>query len=128
MNHQHDAVLAAIRKKKLVAILRGVPEEKLDGVVDALIRGGIRILEFTFDHTSEADVQKNAEKIHHTVEVYGDQVLVGCGTALTIDEVEATCQAGGCLVITPNTNEAVIHRTRELGMVAMPGALTPKRS
>ena len=44
MNHQHDAVLAAIRKKKLVAILRGVPEEKLDGVVDALIRGGIRIL------------------------------------------------------------------------------------
>ena len=125
MNHQHDAVLAAIRKKKLVAILRGVPEEKLDGVVDALIRGGIRILEFTFDHTSEADVQKNAEKIHHTVEVYGDQVLVGCGTALTIDEVEATCQAGGCLVITPNTNEAVIHRTRELGMVAMPGALTP---
>lgn len=125
MNHQHDAVLDAIQKEKLVAILRGVPEEKLDGVVDALIRGGVRILEFTFDHTSEADIQKNAEKICHTVEVYGDQVLVGCGTVLTIDEVEATCQAGGCLVITPNTNEAVIRRARELGMVAMPGALTP---
>ena len=44
MNHQHDAVLDAIQKEKLVAILRGVPEEKLDGVVDALIRGCVRIL------------------------------------------------------------------------------------
>ena len=65
MNHQHDAVLDTIQKEKLVAILRGVPEEKLDGVVDALIRGGVRILEFTFDHTSEAGIQKNAEKIRH---------------------------------------------------------------
>lgn len=121
----HDVVLAEIQREKLVAILRGVPGDKLDGVVEALIRGGVRILELTFDHAGEADVEKNAEKIRHTVETYGHQIRVGCGTALSVAEVEATRQAGGCLVITPNTNVNVIRCARELDMVAMPGALTP---
>ena len=40
-------------------------------------------------------------------------------------EVEAACDAGACLVISPNVDLGVIRRTRQLGMVSMPGALTP---
>ena len=40
----HDEVLARIGQEKLVAILRGVPMERVDGVVGALVRGGVRIL------------------------------------------------------------------------------------
>lgn len=120
----HDEALALIRREKLVAILRGVPMDKLDGVVSALIDGGVRILEFTFDHDSPEDICRNAEKIRYTAEHYGDQVLVGCGTALSVREAEACHEAGGCLVITPAVNPDVIRRTRELGMVSMPGALT----
>ena len=121
----HHEALTQIRAAKLVAILRHVPADKLDGVVEALIAGGVRVLEFTFDHDSAECVKENAEKIRHTAEKYGDRVLVGCGTALTVQEVEAACDAGACLVISPNVDYGVIRRTRQLGMVSMPGALTP---
>lgn len=125
MKYGHDETLSVIRKKRLVAILRGVPMERLEGVVGALVRGGVRILEFTFDHDKPERVQENAAKIHRAVELYGDSVLVGCGTALTVQDVEAACDAGACLVISPNVDLGVIRRTRQLGMVSMPGALTP---
>lgn len=121
----HHDVLETIKREKLVAILRGVPMERLEGVVGALVRGGVRILEFTFDHDKPERVQENAAKIHRAVELYGDSVLVGCGTALTVQDVEAACDAGACLVISPNVDLGVIRRTRQLGMVSMPGALTP---
>ena len=121
----HHEALTRIKAAKLVAILRHVPTEKLDGVVEALMAGGVRVLEFTFDHDRADCVKENAEKIRHTVEKYGDRVLVGCGTALTVQEVEAAGDAGACLVISPNVDYGVIRRTRQLGMVSMPGALTP---
>ena len=79
----HEEILSRIREEKLVAILRGVPMERIEGVVGALVRGGVRILEFTFDHDEPDCVAANAAKIRRTVERFGDQVLVGCGTALT---------------------------------------------
>lgn len=121
----HEEVLARIGKEKLVAILRGVPMDRIEGVVGALVAGGVRILEFTFDHDHADCVKENAAKIRRTVEKFGDQVLVGCGTALTVQEVEAAHDAGACLVISPNVDMAVIKRTKQLGMVSMPGALTP---
>lgn len=46
----HHEALTQIKAAKLVAILRHVPADKLDGVVEALIASGVRVLEFTFDH------------------------------------------------------------------------------
>ena len=125
MNITHSEALARIKQEKLVAILRGVPMDRIDGVVGALVRGGVRVLEFTFDHDQPDYLAANAAKIRHTVEKFGDQVLVGCGTAITVEEVEAAHDAGACLVISPNVDMAVIRRTKQLDMVSMPGALTP---
>ena len=121
----HHEALTRIKAAKLVAILRHVPTEKLDGVVEALMAGGVRVLEFTFDHDRADCVKENAEKIRHTVEKYGDRVLVGCGTALTVQEVEASVEAGGQIVISPNVDVSVIAKTKALGAISMPGALTP---
>ena len=121
----HQEALEAVRSARLVAILRGVPMERLEGVVSALVRGGVRVLEFTFDHDRAACVQENAEKIRRAVALYGKNVLVGCGTALSVQEVEAAYEAGARLVISPHVDLAVIRRTRQLGMVSIPGALTP---
>ena len=121
----HDEALSVIQRKRLVAILRGVPMERVDGVVAALLEGGVRVLEFTFDHGRAGAIADNQEKIRHVVSAYGDQVVVGCGTALSVEEVEAAHAAGACLTITPNVNPDVIRRSRELGMVTMPGALSP---
>ena len=125
MAFSHDEALALIKKTRLVAILRGVPMDRVPGVVSALVKGGVRVLEFTFDHSGPDAVVENTEKIRYAVQRYGSEVAVGCGTALTCGEVEAAQAAGGCLAITPNVNPEVIARARELGMVAMPGALTP---
>ena len=125
MTWTHDEALALVRRTKLVAILRGVPMERVPGVVRALVDGGVRVLEFTFDHGAPDCIARNAEKIRWCAQEYGDRVAVGCGTALSVEEVEAAKEAGACLVITPNVNPEVIARARALDMVAMPGALTP---
>lgn len=125
MNLSHDEILAQIKKERLVAILRGVSMEQIPGVVEALVRGGIRILEFTFDHGEENYLEVNAEKIRYASQNYGDQIIVGCGTATCIEDVDTAYYAGASLVISPNVSKVVIEKTRALGMVSMPGALTP---
>jgi len=121
----HTDVLSVMKKEKLVAILRGVAYEKLDKVVSALVEGGVRVLEFTYDHDEENCIEETCRKIRRTQELFGDRLIVGCGTTLTVQEVEAAHEAGASLVISPNVDRKVIQRTRELQMVSMPGALTP---
>ena len=50
---------------------------------------------------------------------------VGAGTVLNVSQVEAAHSAGAEFVVSPNTNAAVIKRTKELGMLSIPGAMTP---
>ena len=121
----HDITLKTIRETRLVAILRGIPMDRVDGVVQALISGGIKVLEFTFDHGTPEFIKDNAARISHTLSQYGNRVIVGCGTALTTEEVAAAHDAGASLAITPNVNPDVIQCARKLDMVAMPGAMTP---
>ena len=122
---QHDRSLALLKQTRLVAILRGVRNEIAVDVAAALYEGGVRALEFTFDHDDPDCVARNCERIHAVRSRFPDDLLVGCGTALTVQDVEAACDAGACLVISPNVDLGVIRRTRQLGMVSMPGALTP---
>lgn len=125
MRHSHDEALEVIRRERLVAILRNVPTERLDGVVSALIAGGVRVLEFTFDHNRPDYLKENSAKIRQAVERFGSRVIVGCGTALSVQEVEAAHEAGAELVISPDVRPDVIRAARRLDMVSMPGALTP---
>lgn len=121
----HHEAVETVKKEKLVAILRRVPREKLLRVVESLRAGGVRVLECTFDHDQPGYVEDNCEKIAAIARAYGDELLVGCGTALSAAEVEAAVSAGAHLVISPSTDLSVVERTRALGAVSMPGALTP---
>ena len=53
------------------------------------------------------------------------KALVGAGTVLTPDQVDAVQQAGGQLIISPNSNLSVIARSAEAGLISMPGYFTP---
>lgn len=121
----HDQAVGLLKQEKLVAILRRVPQDKLMRVVDALIAGGVRVLECTFDHDLPGYIEDNCGKITAVRRAYGDALLVGCGTAMSVQEAEAAIDAGAQLVISPHTDPAVIERTWALGAVSMPGALTP---
>jgi len=56
---------------------------------------------------------------------FTDRMYMGAGTVITQKQVELTKSAGGGFVISPDTYNSVINKTRELEMVSIPGALTP---
>ena len=114
-----------IDKEKVIAIVRGVSREKCLKVADALYEGGVRLMEVPFNPEDSSSDEETADCIATIVGKYAGRMLVGAGTVLTVKQVELTAQAGGSYTIAPNTNADVIRRTVELGMVAMPGAMTP---
>lgn len=121
----YQQALSTIHKHKVIAILRGVPLGDTVDVARALYQGGIRVLEYTFDHDLPDCVEKTTEQVRRVCAAFGDQLVVGCGTVLTTQEVQAAYDAGARLIISPNTDERVIRLSRELGAVSMPGAMTP---
>ena len=120
-----EQALSLLKETKLVAILRGIPVKQATDIATALYDGGVRVLEFTFDHDDPDCVAHNCQRIRAVKKSFGDEMVVGCGTALTVQEVEASVEAGGQIVISPNVDVSVIAKTKALGAISMPGALTP---
>ncbi len=118
-------IIEAIEKEKIIVIVRGVERKKLLPLCKAMYDGGIRLLEVTFDASGKISDEDTAENIRLLSEAFADKMYIGTGTVLTTKQVELTKNAGGSFIISPNTNAEVIKKTRELGMVSMPGALTP---
>jgi 2-dehydro-3-deoxyphosphogalactonate aldolase len=106
----------------LVAILRGVTPERIAGVAAALFESGIRAIE----------VPLNSPEPFKSIEIlaraYGERCLTGAGTVLEPADVDRVVAAGGKLLVTPNTNPAVIARGVEKKMVVMPGFYTPSEA
>jgi 2-dehydro-3-deoxyphosphogluconate aldolase/(4S)-4-hydroxy-2-oxoglutarate aldolase len=118
-------VIEAIENNKIIAILRGIESDKLIPLAEAMYNGGIRLLEITFSADKNESDEKTAKNIEKLVSHFGDRMHIGAGTVLTEGQAELVKLAGGKFIISPDTNTAVIKKTRELGLVSIPGALTP---
>ncbi|HEX8406171.1 MAG TPA: 2-dehydro-3-deoxy-6-phosphogalactonate aldolase [Duganella sp.] len=103
----------------LVAILRGLqPAEAVD-VAQALFGAGFRALEVPLNRPGALDC------IAAVVKLNLPDTLVGGGTMLSVEHVDAVHEAGGRLLVSPNCNPAVIRRAADLGMYCAPGVATP---
>ncbi len=120
-----EEIIAQVESEKIVAIVRGVEPAQCLAVADALYAGGIRLMEVTFDQKHPESFPDTANAIRTICETYEGRLLAGAGTVTTPELVELAAQAGAQYIISPDTNVDVIRRTRELGLVSMPGALTP---
>lgn len=123
-----DEILKKIEAEKVIAIVRGVSHDKCIAAAEAMYAGGIRLLEVPFNAKAPESDEDTAACIAALVKEFGnrsDNMLIGCGTALNLRHVELTAKAGGSFMITPNTDAAVIRHAVELGLIAIPGALTP---
>lgn len=118
-------LIEEIENEKIIVIVRGVERNKLIPIAEAMYRGGIRFLEITYSANGEVSDEETKENIRLLANHFGGRLHIGAGTVLTEKQAELTKQAGGEFVISPDTNPKVIKRTKELGMVSMPGALTP---
>lgn len=106
----------------LVAIIRGVTPDEVEGIGEALFEAGIRIIEVPLN---SPDPLRSIERLARRV---GEHALVGAGTVLDPDQVAQVKESGGRLIVSPNTNPAVIAATVEAGMVSCPGYFTPSEA
>jgi 2-dehydro-3-deoxyphosphogluconate aldolase / (4S)-4-hydroxy-2-oxoglutarate aldolase len=104
-----------IRAERVVAVLRGVPE--VDSVFDALVAGGIRIVEVTL---GSEDALGAIERLRSR-----RQVTVLAGTVRTAHDADAAVAAGAEACVAPALVPEMVERCRALGVPAIPGALTP---
>lgn len=120
-----ESIVEAMKEYHVTAILRGIPREKLAPVAGALYDGGIRLLEITFNQKSPSRLEDTAEAIRYVKETYHGALLVGAGTVISPEEALAAKQAGAEFILAPNVDAQVIRTAVELGLCAIPGAMTP---
>jgi 2-dehydro-3-deoxyphosphogluconate aldolase/(4S)-4-hydroxy-2-oxoglutarate aldolase len=105
--------------------MRGFTEEQLINSVEAMEKGGIRLVEVTFDQTGKVSDETTALYINALKKRFEGRVRIGAGTVMTEAQAELAFRAGAEFIISPDCYEGVIKKTRELGMVSIPGVFTP---
>lgn len=106
----------------LIAIIRGVTPPEAAGIARALFEAGIRIVEVPLNSPEPfASIEAIAGEL-------GEEALVGAGTVLDPADVERVKKAGGRIVVSPNTDRAVIQATVAAGLVSSPGFFTPSEA
>ena len=120
-----EEIIRTIEKEKLIVIVRGIAKEKLLPLAKAMYDGGVRLMEITYDATGKTSDEETASCISLLAENFAGKMMIGAGTVLTERQVELTKSAGGCFIISPDTNPTVIKKTKELDMISIPGAFTP---
>lgn len=109
----------AISECGLIAILRGITTAEVEAVGQALAEAGIRVAEIPLNSPDPfASIEKMAK-------VFKGRLVVGAGTVLSVQDVNLLKAHGGQISVSPDCNEAVIARARELGLEPVPGVFTP---
>lgn len=106
-------------RRHLIAILRGITPDEVVAASRALIDAGITMIEVPLNSPDAFKSIKLAS------EAYAGTAAIGAGTVLSIADVDAVRTAGGVLVVSPDTNPAVIERTKARGMASYPGVFSP---
>lgn len=103
----------------IIAILRGITPDEILPVAGMLVDAGIMGIEVPLNSPDALS------SIRRLVDAYGDECLCGAGTVLDIEAVRAVAQCGARLIVSPDSNAAVIEATRASGMLSFPGFFTP---
>jgi 2-dehydro-3-deoxyphosphogalactonate aldolase len=106
----------------LIAIIRGVTPEDAEAIGDAIYEGGIRIIEVPLN---SPDPLRSIELLASRL---GDRALVGAGTVMSSGQVQQVRDAGGRIIVSPDTNVEVIAASADAGLVSSPGYFTPSEA
>jgi 2-dehydro-3-deoxyphosphogalactonate aldolase len=109
----------AVSECGLIAILRGITTGEVEAVGKALLDAGIRIAEIPLNSPDPfTSIQKMST-------VFNGKLIAGAGTVLSPQDVNLLKAHGGEICVSPDCNEAVVARAKELGLEPLPGVFTP---
>jgi len=108
-----------IERVGLIPVLRARDAIQAHAIVNAMLAGGVTVVEVTMTVPGAVDVLRELAK------EYGGKLLLGSGTVTTADQAAATIDAGAEFVVSPSFHPAVIEATKARGKLSIPGALTP---
>jgi 2-dehydro-3-deoxyphosphogluconate aldolase/(4S)-4-hydroxy-2-oxoglutarate aldolase len=108
-----------IERVGLIPVLRAKSIAQGRAVVDAMVAGGVTVVEVTMTVPGAIDLLKELKK------AYGSELLLGSGTVTTADQAQATIDAGAEFVVSPSLHPEVIAKTKANKKISCPGALTP---
>ena len=112
-----ESFVQRLGREKASAILRTDSQEKAALAMEAAMRGGFTILEFTLTIPGAYELVQDFSK--------RDGVVVGTGTVMTPEDVRNSVDAGARFVVAPVVDETVIEAATDLGVASMPGTHTP---
>jgi 2-dehydro-3-deoxyphosphogluconate aldolase / (4S)-4-hydroxy-2-oxoglutarate aldolase len=108
-----------IEGARVIAIIRGNYAGAIPAMVEALLAGGVSVIEVTMNSAGVLDA------VRLIAEQYADRALVGAGTVTETAQVAQVAKAGARFVVSPDTHADVIRATLDQGLEPLPGALTP---
>lgn len=114
-----EQVYEAVRKERLVAIVRGASPEQIVKIGQALYEGGVTLIEVTANTAGFEDM------IAALRQTMAGKMSIGAGTVTTVDLAEAAVAAGAQFIVAPDVNPEVITWSVERGLGVIPGAATP---
>ena len=108
-----------LQRAPLIAILRGITPDEADAVGAALIEATFEIIEVPLNSPAPlATIERLAGR-------FGDSALIGAGTVLSADDVDAVSDAGGRLIVMPHSDATVVRRAKARNLACVPGFATP---
>jgi len=122
MNTLHTQFDHAFTACPLVAILRGLTPDEAPSIGDALVAAGFTLIEVPLNSPDPL------RSIAILAERLAGRAMVGAGTVLSPEQVDAVAQAGGTLIVSPNTDAAVIRATVTKELISLPGYYTPSEA
>jgi 2-dehydro-3-deoxyphosphogluconate aldolase/(4S)-4-hydroxy-2-oxoglutarate aldolase len=113
------AAISQVTSSGIVAVIRAKSSELLADVAEALLEGGITVMEVTFT------VPRALSVLEQVADRIGDHILLGAGTVLDSETARAAMLAGAEFIVSPSVNLEVIKICRRYDKAVLPGALTP---
>lgn len=114
-----EQIKETLERVGLIPVLRARSIEEGRALVDAMMAGGVTVVEVTMTVPNAVDLLRELKKRH------GSSLLLGSGTVTSAAQAAATINAGAEFVVSPSLHLEVIATTRQFGKVSIPGALTP---
>lgn len=112
-----EEIFSRIAKIGVVPVIAIESVEVAIPLADALIEGGLPVVEITFRTAAAAEVIAKLAKER-------PQLIVGAGTVLTAANVEAAKKSGAAFAVAPGLNPQTVKHAQSVGLPFLPGVAT----